>query len=255
MSSDADDGGRIGKVAIVTGASRGIGRATALELARRGSAVALVQRGDAADVIAEVQASGGTAWAMSADLEDSEQVGRIVPAVLERFGRVDTLVANAGLISRQPAVDITTDVWRATMALNLGAVFQLSQAVGGYLLGAGARGKIIHVASILAFQGGYHVAAYAAAKGGVVQLTRALANEWAANGINVNAVAPGYIDNEITEPIKQDAARYESITRRIPAGRWGTNEEIALAIAFLAGPDSDYVHGHVLAVDGGWLGR
>ena len=170
------------------------------------------------------------------------------------FGRIDILVNNAGTIRRAPAADHSDDDWDAVIAVNLSSVFRLCRAIGAHLIERGEGGKIINVASLLAFQGGITVPGYAAAKGGVAQLTKALANEWASHRINVNAIAPGYMETDNTTALRQDATRFRQITERIPAGRWGRPDDLGGAAVFLASPASDYVHGHVLVVDGGWMG-
>jgi 2-dehydro-3-deoxy-D-gluconate 5-dehydrogenase len=238
----------------VTGASRGIGRAIAVELARRGYDLALVQRSDAAETVAEVGALGRRALVVGADLEKAEAGAAAVSQAAESLGRLDVLVANAGVIQRQPALDVSLADFRRVLEINLVAAFALSQAAARIFIESGG-GCIVHVASVLSFQGGIRVAAYAASKGGLAQLTRALANEWAARGIRVNAVAPGYVENEQTAPLRADPVRKRQIDERIPAGRWATEEDIADAVAYLASPAARYVHGHVLVVDGGWLAR
>ncbi len=244
-----------GKAAVITGASRGIGRAVALRLAQDGADIALVQRGDAADVTAEIAELGRRAHVIRTDLERPEGGDRAVAAAADALGRLDIAVANAGRIIRKPALELSLDEWERTLALNLTSVFTVSRAAARTFLEQGDGGTIVHVASVLSFQGGFNVAAYAASKGGVAQLTRALANEWAATGIRVNAVAPGYVANDQTAPLRADEARHRQISDRIPAGRWASNEDIAAAVAFLASPGAGYVHGHVLVVDGGWLAR
>jgi len=244
-----------GKAALVTGASRGIGRAIALRLARDGADVALAQRSAAADVAAEIGALGRRAHAIQTDLERSEAGDFVVDEAVEALGRLDVAVANAGRIVRAPALELNLEDWERTIALNLTSVFTVSRAAARVFREQGGGGAIVHVASVLAFQGGINVAAYTASKGGVAQLTKALANEWAQLGIRVNAVAPGYVENEQTAPLRADEARRRQIDDRIPAGRWATDEDVAGAVAFLASPDASYIHGHVLVVDGGWLSR
>ena len=244
-----------GEVALVTGASRGIGRAVALELARRGADVGLVQRGDATDTVAAIEQLGRRVHVVQADLADPTRAESAVDETAEALGGLDVLVASAGTIHREPALTVSLDDWRRIIDLNLTGVFAASRAAARRFVADGRPGRIVHVASVLSFQGGINVSAYAASKGAVAQLTKALANEWAPLGIRVNAVAPGYVANDQTAPLRADAQRYAEITSRIPVGRWATNEEIARAVAFLVSHDAGYVHGHVLAVDGGWLAR
>ena len=240
---------------IVTGASRGIGRATALRLAELGADVALLQRSPAEETVAAIEAHGVRAHPVRVDLRDAPAAAAAVAEAAEALGRLDAAVCNAGMIIRKPALELSVAEWSETIALNLTATFVVSQAVGRILVSRGTPGSIVVIASVLSFQGGLNVSAYAASKGGVLQLTRALANEWAPLGIRVNAVAPGYVENESTEPLRRDPVRYEEISRRIPAGRWAAETEIADAVAYLVGPHASYVNGHTLVVDGGWLGR
>ena len=189
-----------------------------------------------------------------ADLSDPVSAERIVRATDEQFGRVDILVNNAGIIRRSPAAEYRDEDWAAVIDVNLTSVFKLCRAAARGMLER-RHGRIINVASLLSFQGGIRVPAYAAAKGGVAQLTKALANEWAPHGINVNAIAPGYFKTDNTQALQDDPQRYKDITARIPAGRWGEPDDLGGAVVFLASPASAYVHGHVLTVDGGWMGR
>jgi 2-deoxy-D-gluconate 3-dehydrogenase len=244
-----------GKVALVTGASRGIGKAIALRLAEEGADLALVQRSAAEDVAEEIGALGRRVHVVQADLGAPKASAKAVDEVAEAFGRLDVAVANAALIVRKPALELTLDDWEATLALNLTSAFALSQAAARRFLAQSGGGSIVHVASVLSFQGGLNVAAYAASKGGIARLTQALANEWAPLGIRVNAVAPGYVETDQTVALRADEVRFRQISERIPAGRWAAPEDIAGAVAFLVSPAAEYVHGHVLAVDGGWLGR
>jgi 2-dehydro-3-deoxy-D-gluconate 5-dehydrogenase len=244
-----------GKAAVVTGASRGIGRAIALRLARDGADIGLLQRSDATDVAGEISDLGRRAHVVRVDLEQPEEGERAVDAAAEVLGRLDIAIANAARIVRRPALELPLDEWERTLAVNLTSVFTVSRAAARRFLAQGGGGAIVHVASVLSFQGGLNVAAYAASKGGVAQLTRALANEWARFGIRVNAVAPGYVANDQTAPLREDETRHRQITERIPAGMWASDEDIAAAVAFLVSADAGYVHGHVLAVDGGWLAR
>jgi 2-deoxy-D-gluconate 3-dehydrogenase len=192
---------------------------------------------------------------VTGDLGDRAVSGRLVSDVVSHLGRLDILVNNAGLIRRAPAAEYTDDDWDRVIEVDLTSAFRLARAAGAQMIAAGRGGRIINIASIMAFQGGITVPAYAAAKGGLAQLTKALANEWASKGINVNAIAPGYIETDVTTALRADAVRNRQILDRIPAGRWGRPDDLAGAVVFLASPASKYVHGHVLAVDGGWLAR
>jgi len=242
-----------GRVAIVTGAWRGLGRDVAARLHSRGASVAVVVR-DEARASQVASALGERAWGVPADITDPGAPAEVVRSTLERFGRLDVLVNNAGIIRRRAASEHTDDDWDAVIAVNLSSVFRLCRVAGRHMLARGS-GKIVNIASMLSFQGGVTVPGYAASKGGLVQLTKALANEWAAGGVNVNAIAPGYMETDNTTALRADAVRMREITSRIPAGRWGTPQDLAGAVVFLSSPASDYVHGHVLAVDGGWLAR
>ena len=246
-----------GKVALVTGASRGLGQGIATALASAGADVVLhSSEAQATAAAAEIEATTGRRTeTLTANLSDREATDRLVADALAAFGQIDILVNNAGIIRRQPAADHSDEDWDDVLEVNLSSVFRLSRAIGRHLIERRARGKIISIASMLSFQGGITVPGYAAAKGGLVQLTKALANEWAAHGINVNAIAPGYMETDNTSALRADAARYRAITERIPAGAWGTPQDLAGAAIFLASRASDYVHGHVLVVDGGWLSR
>jgi 2-deoxy-D-gluconate 3-dehydrogenase len=244
-----------GEAALVTGASRGIGRAIALELARLGADVALVQRGDAAETTAAVEALGRRAVTVRADLGHPAAAERAVGEAAEALGRLDVLVANAGVIHREPALSVSLDDFARVLGLNVTGVFACARAAARRFVDTGTAGRIVTIASVLSFQGGVNVCSYAASKGAVAQLTKALANEWAPLGIRVNAVAPGYVANEQTAPLRADERRFAEISGRIPAGRWAADEDVAGAVAFLVSPAAAYVHGHVLAVDGGWLGR
>jgi 2-dehydro-3-deoxy-D-gluconate 5-dehydrogenase len=243
-----------GKVALVTGASRGLGAAMALGLAAAGADVVLHASAPPADTALAVERLGRRAAALAADLGDPAAPARLAADALAVYGRLDILINNAGIIRRQPADEHSDEFWDAVIEVNLSSVFRLSRAVGRHMLERGS-GKIVNVASLLSFQGGITVPGYAAAKGGVAQLTKALANEWAGRGINVNAIAPGYMVTDNTAGLRADQVRTRQITERIPAGRWGTPADLAGAAVFLASPASDYVNGHVLAVDGGWLAR
>ena len=246
-----------GKVALVTGASRGLGAATAAALAGAGAAVALHSNEQPAKSTAEriCNESGRRTELFTADLADRAAADKLFADAIAAFGRIDILVNNAGIIRRKAAAQHSDDDWDAVIEVNLSNAFRLCRAMGKHLIDGGRPGKIINVASLLSFQGGITVPGYAAAKGGIVQLTKALANEWAAHGINVNAIAPGYMQTDNTRALREDPQRNRQITERIPAGRWGTPDAVAGAAVFLASKASDYVHGHVLVVDGGWMGR
>ena len=244
-----------GKVALVTGAAAGIGAAIAEVLAEAGADVACHGNTRPADATAAlIKAKNRKGAALSGDLSDRATPARLVGEVLERFGRIDILINNAGTIRRTPAVDHSDEDWDAVINVNLTSVFSLCKLAGKHLLEQGS-GKIVNIASLLSFQGGVNVPGYSAAKGGLANLTRALANEWAGRGVNVNGIAPGYIETENTAALRQNAERFRQISERIPAGRWGTPRDLAGAAVFLCSPASDYVHGHILTVDGGWMGR
>jgi 2-dehydro-3-deoxy-D-gluconate 5-dehydrogenase len=245
-----------GKVALVTGASRGLGAAMAVALAAAGADVALHASASApSGTAAEIDRVGRRSHVLMADLGARDAADRLVAETLDAFQRLDILVNNAGVIRRKPAVEHDDESWDEVLAVNLSSVFRLCRAAGRHMLERGGGGKIVNIASLLAFQGGITVPGYAAAKGGVVQLTKALANEWAPHGINVNAIAPGYMETDNTTALRADAMRFRQITDRIPAGRWGAPQDLAGAVVFLSSGAADYVHGHVLVVDGGWMGR
>ncbi|MGQ0466458.1 MAG: SDR family oxidoreductase [Sporichthyaceae bacterium] len=250
----APDFGLAGRTALVTGARRGIGRACALALAGSGADVLCWGRdGDVGDTVDEVAALGRKAWAVGVDLIDLDATAAEAERLLAEH-RVDVLVNNAGLIHRAPAVETPLDDWRDVLTVNLDAAFVLSNLVGRQMLEHGW-GRIVNVASLLSFQGGILVPAYSASKHALAGLTKALANEWAAHGVTVNAVAPGYLVTDNTAALREDPDREAAIRARIPAGRWGDPEDVAAAVAFLASPAAGYVNGHVLVVDGGWLAR
>ena len=243
-----------GRVAIVTGANTGIGQGIALALAGAGADIALVGRSPAEETAEKIRETGRRAAIIGADLSTIAPVGDLVSRTLDELGGLDILVNNAGIIRRADSVDFTEADWDAVIDTNLKTLFFLCQAAGRHMIAQG-RGKIINIASMLSFQGGIRVPSYTASKSGVAGLTRLLANEWAAKGVNVNAIAPGYIATNNTTALQADEVRNRQILERIPAGRWGDPSDLAGAAVFLASSASDYVQGHILAVDGGWLAR
>jgi len=243
-----------GKVAVVTGANTGIGQGIALALAAAGADIAAVGRSRAEETVAKARSMGRKAEIISADLSTIEPVDRIVEEAVEKLGGIHILVNNAGIIRRNDSIDFTEEDWDAVVDTNLKSVFFLCQAAAKRMIPQG-RGKIINIASMLTFQGGIRVPSYTASKSGIGGLTKLLANEWAAKGICVNAIAPGYIATNNTAALQADENRNRSIMERIPAGRWGDPEDMGGAAVFLASRASDYVQGHILAVDGGWLAR
>ncbi|MEO7690594.1 MAG: 2-dehydro-3-deoxy-D-gluconate 5-dehydrogenase KduD [Sphingomonas sp.] len=243
-----------GKVAIVTGANTGIGQAIALALAAAGADIAAVGRTPAEETVAKARALGRRAEMISADLSTIEPVQRVVDETLAKLGGLDILVNNAGIIRRADSIDFTEADWDAVIDTNLKSVFFLCQAAGRHMISQGG-GKIINIASMLTFQGGVRVPSYTASKSGIGGLTKLLANEWAAKGVNVNAIAPGYIATNNTAALQADENRNKSILDRIPAARWGDPSDLGGAAVFLASSAANYVQGHILAVDGGWLAR
>ena len=243
-----------GSAAIITGASTGLGRGMALGLASAGADVLLVDHVPSEETAAEVQKLGRKGVALTVDLSLMSSIPVVCEAAVAAFGKIDILVNNAGIIRRAPAVEFTEKDWDDVLTINSKTVFFLSQAAGRDMMKR-RYGKIINVASLLAFQGGIIVPSYAASKGAVAQVTKALANEWAASGITVNAIAPGYMATNNTRALREDPVRSKSILDRIPAGRWGSPEDLQGAAVFLASHASDYVNGHVLVVDGGWMAR
>lgn len=243
-----------GKTALVTGSRRGIGAAIAVALAQAGADVACHGLNpDSGPVCDEIRALGRRTSYFSADVTDPCACTSLFEHTIAQFGHLDLLVNNAGTIRRAPAAEYPTEYWDEMIASHLSAVFRLSQLAGRHMLAGGKPGKIVNIASLLSFQGGIRVPGYSAAKGGVAVLTKALANEWAAKGINVNAIAPGYIATDNTAALRNDPVRNKQILDRIPAGRWGEPSDLTGAAVFLCSRASDYVHGHVLVVDGGWL--
>lgn len=245
-----------GQRALVTGASRGLGRAMAEALATAGADVvcATARAGGARETVAAVEGLGRQGWEVVADLGDRNAIEAMTVDIEVMAGPIDILVNNAGTIRRAPAVEYSLADWDLVMRTNLDATFMLSQHYGAEMMQRGA-GKIINVASLLAFSGGITVPAYTASKHAVAGLTKAFANEWARYGIQVNAIAPGYFRTDNTQLLRDDPVRYEQINDRIPAGRWGEPSDLTGAVVFLASRASDYVNGHVLVVDGGWMAR
>jgi 2-deoxy-D-gluconate 3-dehydrogenase len=243
-----------GRVALVTGANTGIGQAIALALAGAGADIALAGRTPADDSASQVRSLGRKAAIVEADLATIGPVQDVVDRTVAELGGLDILVNNAGIIRRADAVDFSEADWDAVIDTDLKSLFFLCQAAGRGMIARG-RGKIVNIASLLSFQGGIRVPSYAAAKSGVAGLTKALANEWAGKGVNVNAIAPGYVATNNTAALQADETRNRQILERIPAGRWGAPVDVGGAAVFLASSASDYVHGHILAVDGGWLAR
>lgn len=254
MPGDTSLFGLSGAVAVVTGARRGIGRGVAMALARAGADIVAVSRNAATELATEVERMGQRCVTITADLGDPAQVDHVVPEATRVLGHVDILVNNAGIITRKPAVDVTADEWHRVLQVNLHAVFHLCQSAARQMLPR-KRGKIINLASLMSFEGGILTVAYTASKGAVGQLTKLLSNEWAPHGINVNAIAPGYIATDFNQSLQVDPERNPAIVARIPAGRWGRPDDLDGAAVFLASRASDYVNGHLLVVDGGWLGR
>ncbi|MGC1403160.1 MAG: glucose 1-dehydrogenase [Thermodesulfobacteriota bacterium] len=242
-----------GKVALVTGGTKGIGGAIALALAEAGADVAVVSRQGDPEIEKAVRTAGKRYLHYPADLTKRNETRAVIPAIFERMGHLDILVNNAGICPRAPVLDFSEADWDASLEINLTANFILSQGAARLMIKK-KEGKIINVASILAFQGGINIPAYTASKHGLAGLTKAFSNALAGEGINVNAIAPGYIATDFTKPLREDKERQASIQKRIPAGRWGIPNDIAGMAVFLASPASNFIHGAVLPVDGGWLG-
>lgn len=244
-----------GKVALVTGANTGIGQGIAVALAQAGASIVAVGRSTPTDTQAAVEATGAKFAFVSADLGTGAPVAEIVEKAAAAFGRIDILVNNAGTIRRADALDFTETDWDDVLDVNLKTPFFLAQAVAKKFIAQGSGGKIINIASMLSFQGGIRVVSYTASKSGIAGVTKLLANEWAAKGINVNAIAPGYFATNNTEALRADESRNRDILARIPAARWGSPSDLGGAAVFLASAAADYVHGITLPVDGGWLAR
>jgi 2-dehydro-3-deoxy-D-gluconate 5-dehydrogenase len=245
-----------GRRALVTGVGRGLGRAIALALAEAGADIAGLYREHYGESQAQIEALGRHFVPVQCDLETANpaQLSTVVDQVVRELGGLDILVNNAGIIRRAPALEFSEADWDAVIQVDLKSVFFLSQAVARVMVAQG-QGKIIHITSLLSFQGGILIPSYAAAKSGVAGLTRAMANEWAPLGVNVNAIASGYMDTDFTQALREDPARSSAILSRIPAGRWGTPADLAGVVVLLASAASDYMHGAIVPVDGGWLAR
>jgi len=245
-----------GKIALVTGASAGLGQGMAIALAEAGADVACHCRavGQADETVALIKKMGRRAVSVAGDMSDKDTPKRVVAETVAAFGRIDILINNAGLIRRTPAVDFTEEDWSAVIEVNLSSVFRTAQAAGRHMIEQGG-GKIVNIASLLSFQGGITVPAYTASKSGVAGVTKALANEWAKHNINVNAIAPGYMATANTAALQADETRNRQILERIPAGRWGTPDDLVGTAVFLSSAASDYLQGHIVVVDGGWMAR
>jgi 2-deoxy-D-gluconate 3-dehydrogenase len=244
-----------GKVALVTGCNTGLGQAMAIALAEAGADIVGINRSAPTDAEKAVKAAGRKFFDLRADVGQTDKLAGLVKQAVELAGRIDILVNNAGIIRRNDSIDFTEKDWDDVMDVNLKSVFFLSQAAAKQFIAQGQGGKIINIASMLSFQGGIRVPSYTSSKSGVLGLTKIMANEWAKHGINVNAIAPGYMDTNNTEAIRADAQRNAEILGRIPAGRWGQPEDMAGPVVFLASQASNYLQGHTMAVDGGWLAR
>ncbi len=244
-----------GKVAIVTGARTGLGQGIAVALAKAGANIVCVGSTKMDDTIKKITECGRKAIFVQADLTNIDTIPNIMEKTLDTFGKVDILVNNAGTIRRDDSVDFSEKDWDDVMNLNLKTLFFLSQAVAKEFIKQGNGGKIINIASMLSYQGGIRVPSYTASKGGVKTLTMLMSNEWAKHGINANAIAPGYMATDNTEALRNDESRSKEILGRIPAGRWGTPEDIGGTAVFLASDAANYINGFTIAVDGGWLGR
>lgn len=244
-----------GKTAIITGANTGLGQGMALALAKAGADIALIGRSDPKETLEKIQKIGVKSHSILTDLGKSDNATDIISEIADRLGGIDILVNNAGTIKRNEAINFTIEEWDSVMNVNLRSLFFYSQAFAQHLVSKNKPGKIINIASMLSYQGGIRVPSYTASKSGVAGLTKALANEWAAHGINVNAIAPGYFATNNTAALQADKTRNKEIIGRIPSGRWGKPSDLDGAIIFLASSGSDYVQGITLPVDGGWLSR
>ena len=245
----------VGRTALVTGANTGIGQGIALSLAEAGATVVAAGRSSMTETVAMITSAGGRCLPLAVDLQQPGIAAEAVTRAAEAAGPLDILVNNAGIIRRADALDFSESDWDEVMNVNLKASFFLSQAFAKAALAAGRSGRIVNIASLLSFQGGIRVASYTASKSGLAGLTRLLACEWAGKGINVNAIAPGYVESNNTQALREDADRNAAILARIPAGRWGKPSDIGGAAVFLASDAAAYVHGAIIPVDGGWLAR
>lgn len=244
-----------GRVALVTGATRGLGQAMAVALAEAGADIASVSRGtDSEETRSLVEAAGRRFYSISADLGEAADRSHVIARVLELSGRIDILVNNAGITHRHAPQDYPLDDWGHLLEIHLTAAFDLSQQVAPHMLQRG-RGKIINVGSIMSFQGGFNIPAYAAAKHGLAGLTKSLANAWSRQGINVNCIAPGYFETALSDSLRDDPVRGPQILDRIPCGRWGTPDELGGTVVFLASDAANYMHGSIISIDGGWMAR
>jgi 2-deoxy-D-gluconate 3-dehydrogenase len=255
MSSILDSFKLDGKVAVVTGAARGLGQGMALALAEAGADIVAIDILPADDTVKQVQAFGRKAVAIVGNLGDRASIPTVIANAKKTFSHLDILVNCAGIIRREDFLKFSEKDWDDVMGINIDAVFLLSQAFCNEVVTRGGKGKIINIASMLSFQGGIRVPSYTASKSAVQGLTRLIANELASKGINCNAIAPGYMATDNTAPLRADEKRSSAILERIPAGRWGTPDDLKGAVVFLASSASDYVNGYTLAVDGGWLAR
>ncbi|MEQ6390668.1 2-dehydro-3-deoxy-D-gluconate 5-dehydrogenase KduD [Bacillaceae bacterium S4-13-58] len=243
-----------GKVAVVTGGTRGLGKDMAIGLASAGADVVIIGRQVPEAVVEEVKQEGGKVLGINFDLRNFDQYDELIEQVVSEMGHIDILVNNAGVQKRHPSAEFPKEDWDFVMDINANAVFFMCQKVGKLMLEKGY-GKIVNIASLISFQGGINIPAYAASKGAVMQFTKTLSNEWAKHGININCIAPGYMATEMNTALIHDESRNQQILDRIPAGRWGSPEDMKGAVIFLASTASDYINGYTIAVDGGWLGR
>ena len=244
-----------GKVAIVTGCDTGLGQGMAVGLAQAGCDIVGINIVEPSDTIAKVEALGRKFLSLKADVSKIDELPQLIDQAVTTFGHVDILVNNAGIIRREDAIKFSEKDWDDVMNINVKSVFFMSQTVAKQFIAQKTGGKIINIASMLSYQGGIRVPSYTASKSGVMGITRLMANEWAKEGINVNAIAPGYMATNNTAPLRADEKRSSEILERIPANRWGTPEDLMGPIVFLASSASDYINGYTIAVDGGWLAR